>query len=131
MIANLDDLLKFEGISRSFLEARIRTLVAEVQGHRDAVEQARQRLIIEGCLTCRGGQDYRLMSDNLTHCQERCTELLEETRSQRVELARLRVELDEVTAQRGWPAFWPKRDENLCPGWTCACGIFNGSAKAG
>jgi hypothetical protein len=68
--------------------------------------RARSALIIEGCLTCVGGAEYKAMLANLTDTQRRCTELVGEVREMKA----------------GWPM----------PGWTClnpACGIFNGSAK--
>lgn len=49
----------------------------------EAVETARQKMIIDGCLTCSGGKDYKAMLDNLTSTQARCTELLEENRELR------------------------------------------------
>jgi hypothetical protein len=68
--------------------------------------RARTALIIEGCLTCVGGAEYKAMLANLTDTQRRCTELITETREMKA----------------GWPM----------PGWTCinpACGLFNGSMK--
>jgi hypothetical protein len=107
-----------------------------------AEERARQQLIIEGCLTCRGGAEYKEMSANLANVQARCAELLEEGRAQQRELGRLRVELDESVAMRdalGQKALQLQervRDMEaaqgclLLPGWACgACGTFNGSAK--
>jgi len=87
---NLDHMLVFEGISRSVLVERIRELVSRLK---------------VGCLTCRGGQDYKLMLDNLTSTQARCTELLTEVRAYRA--------------------------SGIClPGWRCGyCQAFNGSAR--
>ena len=97
----LDELLKTEGVSRSVLEARmIARLVAMLRVRFDAEDAARQRLIIEGCLTCRGGAEYRLMAENLASTQSRCSELLGEARAARAEASALRVELDEATAMR-------------------------------
>lgn len=47
--------------------------------------------------------EMTLVYENLTATQKRCTELLEELRRERA--------------------------SNLFPGWTCACGVFNGEAK--
>lgn len=84
--------------------------------------------------------DHKLMSENLSSVQARCSELLEETRAQRRELQVLRVELDEATAMK--EAFGQKSYQLqqhvieleggglLLPGWTClACGVFTGTAK--
>jgi hypothetical protein len=101
-----DDLLRFEGVSRSVLEQRIRVLVAAVRSHRDAVEEARQHLLLDGCLTCRGARDYKIMLENLTAVQALSTRQLEELRAYRA---------SQVLPGLGWD----------CPG----CGAFNGDVK--
>ena len=104
-----------------------------------AVEAARQKLLLDGCLTCHGARDYKQMLANLTEVQARCTELLLETRAQREELTALRAELAEAVALKD--AFVHELQLAaagglLLPGWWCPCeatdtcrGFFNGSAK--
>lgn len=69
---------------RQGLLDRIRELERELEAARrradEAVSHARVLLVNEGCLTCRGGADYRAMLANLTATQERCTELFLENR---------------------------------------------------
>jgi hypothetical protein len=77
--APLDDLLKFQGVPRSELEARLRELVPRLA----AAELRIVRHDIEGCLTCKSGRDYRQMLTTLTATQARCTELLTEVRAYR------------------------------------------------
>jgi hypothetical protein len=77
---NLDAMLKFDGESRTVLIDRIGVLVAELRARIDLEERARTKLVIEGCLTCKGGESYKAMLENLGHVQARCTELLTETR---------------------------------------------------
>ena len=104
-----------------------------------AVEAARQKLLIDGCLTCHGARDYQQMLANLTDTQARCTELLLETRAQREELAALRTELAEAVALKD--AFvhelqLASTGGLLLPGWWCPCeatdtspGILNGAGR--
>jgi len=76
-----------------------------------ADDRARTALIIEGCLTCVGGDEYKAMLANLTATQRRCTELKLELRAYRA--------------------------SGIClTGWWCPCeatdkslGIFNGGSK--
>jgi len=66
------------------LVAELRVLVGRLQRERDhAVDMARRQMVLEGCLTCSGGAEYKAMLANLTRCQERCTELLLENRELR------------------------------------------------
>ncbi len=114
--------------------------------HEFTLEESSRR---ETCVNCgltpyevieRLQTDHKLMSENLSSVQARCSELLEETRAQRCELQVLRVELDEATAMK--EAFGQKSYQLqqhvieleggglLLPGWTClACGVFTGTAK--
>lgn len=55
-------------------------------------------------------QSHKLMFDSLTATQARCTELLEENRALRAELATIKQGI-------------------VLPGFTCACGVFNGDEK--
>ncbi len=84
---NLDDLVKFNGVSRTELEARISMLVAALRaaqvGLAAAHEHAREALLAEGCPACQGARDYKAMLANLTATQERCTTLFNENRAMR------------------------------------------------
>lgn len=82
-------MLKFEGVSRTELCERIVRLAAALRERHDASEAARQRMLIEGCLTCVGARDYRAMLANLTSAQARGTELLTENRAMRMAAASL------------------------------------------
>ena len=66
------------------LVAELRVLVGKLQAERDhAIDMARRQMVLEGCLTCRGGAEYKAMLANLTETQTRCTELLLENRELR------------------------------------------------
>ena len=119
----------------------------------EAQDRARQQLVLDGCLTCRGGAEYKALFANLTAVQARSTEQIEEIRRERdvsaqlarrsaslnAELGRVLLERDEVVAQRD--AFGQKAAQlqeqlrvaeaaSLLPGWTCgACGAFTGTVK--
>lgn len=71
-------------VGRQGLLDLVRQLRAEVVAERalsdDAIQQARTQLLIEGCLTCRGGEAYQAMLANLSSVQERCNELFFENR---------------------------------------------------
>ena len=102
-------------VGRSNLLTLVRQLqseLADARQQRDhAVDMARRQMVLEGCLTCSGGAEYKEMLANLTATQTRCTELLVEVRAYRA--------------------------SGIClPGWWCPCaatseslGIFNGSMK--
>ena len=74
-------------VGRDNLLSLVRHLRAELEqarAERDhAVDMARRQMVLEGCLTCRGGAEYKAMLANLTQCQKRCTELLLEARKLR------------------------------------------------
>jgi len=77
-------------VGRQDLLALCRHLRSELEqarkGRDEAVELARRQLVIEGCLSCRGGAEYKAMLANLTSVQERSSELLKETRVLRTAL---------------------------------------------
>ena len=88
------------------LVAELRVLVGQLQAERDhAVDMARRQMVLEGCLTCRGGAEYKAMLANLSSVQARCTDLLVEVRAYRA--------------------------SGIClPGWNCTnCHAFNGSVR--
>lgn len=86
MSLDLDAMLVFDGESRTVLTDRIRTLVTELRLRLDVESRAHSRLVIEGCLTCSGGKEYRAMLDNLGQVQARCSDLLKEARVLRTAL---------------------------------------------
>lgn len=98
--APLDDLLKFDGVPRTELEARLRELVPRLK----LAELRATKRVIEGCSVCVGGRDYRALLANLTSTQARCTTLLDELRAYR-------------------------RTGICLPGVWCSCGAFNGFAR--
>ena len=111
----LDELSKCDGVSRDVLEARLAVVVARLK----LAELRNAQNAIAGCLTCKGCENYKHMLENMTHVQGRCTELLDETRAQRAELARVQARSVDATNSSG-----------LLPGWTCPkCAGFNGEAK--
>ena len=77
-------------VGRQDLLALCRHLRSELEqarkGRDEAAELARRQLVIEGCLSCRGGAEYKAMLANLTSVQERSSELLKETRVLRTAL---------------------------------------------
>ena len=83
---DLAAMLVFDGESRTVLTDRIRTLVTELRLRLDLEARAHSRLVIEGCLTCSGGKEYRAMLDNLGQVQARCSDLLKEARVLRTAL---------------------------------------------
>ena len=68
--------------------------MTELRLRLDVESRAHSRLVIEGCLTCSGGREYRAMLDNLGQVQARCSELLAEARV-------LRTALDLLAARAG------------------------------
>jgi hypothetical protein len=95
-------------VGRSNLLTLVRQLqseLADARQQRDhAVDMARRQMVLEGCLTCSGGAEYKAMLSNLSDVQTRCTQLLEENRSLCAGL--------------------------LLPGWFCSkCSVFTGTAK--
>lgn len=99
-------------VGRDNLLSLVRHLRAELEQARNerdhAVDMARRQMVLEGCLTCRGGAEYKAMLANLTQCQERGTELLLENRELRAAMG------------AGLPGL----------GWDCpACKCFNGDLK--
>ena len=95
-------------VGRDNLLSLVRHLRAELEQARqardEAVDMARRQLVLKGCLTCRGGAEYKAMLENLTATQTRCSELIQENRGLRAGL--------------------------ILTGWFCgACGVFSGTAK--
>ena len=99
-------------VGRSNLLTLVRTLRDELEQARverdHAVDMARRQMVLEGCLTCSGGAEYKAMLANLKTCQERCTSLL---------LENLELRGGALLPGLGWD----------CP--SPACGIFNGDLK--
>ena len=96
-------------VGRDNLLSLVRHLRAELEQARKerdhAVDMARRQMVLEGCLTCRGGAEYKAMLANLSATQARCSELLIEVRAYRASGLQL-------------------------PGWNCRnCQAFNGSVR--